>query len=66
MKKRTRRLSLVRETLGNLGEADMRQIAGGTSATSERCIAPSVCECETWGCGGTASFCPTMTVCSNC
>ena len=66
MKKRTRRLSLVSETLGNLEDHNLRRIAGGTFGTSLECIAPTGCECETQGCGGTGSFCNTMTNCSNC
>lgn len=65
MKKRTRRLSLVRETLGNLQDHSLRWIAGGVG-TSEVCIEATGCECETQGCGGTASMCNTMTNCSNC
>ncbi|HSG39682.1 MAG TPA: hypothetical protein VLE27_08600 [Thermoanaerobaculia bacterium] len=64
MKKRTRRLSLVRETIGNLEDHNLRRIGG--AGTSDECIAPSICECESVGCGGTGSFCPTMTICSNC
>lgn len=65
MKKRTRTLKLVRETLGNLQDGYLQQIHGG-SGTSVDCREGTFCECDTNACGGTASFCPTMTICSNC
>jgi hypothetical protein len=60
MKKRTKKLSLTRETLHDL--ADLRQIAGGHD-TSSLCRRPTLCECETDACGGTGSFCNTVYNC---
>ena len=45
MKKRTRKLTLVRETLVALEDGDLRQFPGGAYLTSIDCIFASFCEC---------------------
>lgn len=65
MRKRTRKLSLSRETLHQLAPGDLGRVGGGNTTTND-CKEGSDCACATDGCGGTGSFCPTMTICSNC
>ncbi|HEV2846172.1 MAG TPA: hypothetical protein VG477_15055 [Thermoanaerobaculia bacterium] len=67
MKKRTKQLNLVRETLSHLQDGDLKGARGGGGGdTSEACRVATFCECDTQACGGTGSFCNTMTNCSNC
>jgi len=46
MKKKTRKLSLNRETLRNLQTGDLRRAAGGTN-TSAACEEATHCDCDT-------------------
>lgn len=63
MKKRMKRLHLVRETLSHLENLELRQAAGGSGG---QVFQGTVCECDTDGCGTSASTCPTKTICSFC
>ncbi|HEV2846171.1 MAG TPA: class I lanthipeptide [Thermoanaerobaculia bacterium] len=64
MKKRTKKLSLVRETLNRLQSTDLNKIRGGDPI--DPFLRENSAPCESVGCGGTGSTCPTMTICSNC
>lgn len=61
MKKRTKKLSLVRESLSRLQSTDLGEARGGDP------IDPFYREptypCETETCGGTGSFCNTVYNC---
>jgi hypothetical protein len=55
MKRKPKKLTLSRETLGNMDAATLKNVAGGTVATS--CVA----------CTGTVcSDCCTRTACTDC
>lgn len=67
MRKRTRKLSLQRETLRHLDPDSLRRAGGGNPLdTTTGCEEASHCACETDGCGTTGSTCPSVTNCSNC
>ena len=58
MKKRSRKLTLHRETVRNLGGGDLRRIVGGTGGdTTEACEEASHCACPSEG--GTECYPPS-------
>ncbi|HET9210150.1 MAG TPA: class I lanthipeptide [Thermoanaerobaculia bacterium] len=73
-----KKLSLSRETLGNLQAEQLGKVAGGTGCTLEdltTCVCTDACNSDTGGTGGTGTGsgpqCPTLTVqdwtcCGNC
>jgi hypothetical protein len=64
MKKRTKKLSLVRETLNRLQDTNLNKVRGGDPI--DPFLRQNSDPCETAGCGGTGSTCPTATICSFC
>lgn len=63
MKKRTKKLSLVRETLNRLQSSELNKARGGQI---DPFLRENSAPCETVGCGTTGSTCPTATICSFC